>query len=135
VLRHKGQPSESFSVAAPLIERRPTSTRGLATARFRAALVDLEQMAGSQLQKNLGADKRNSLPRMCRECDVQFARNGECPKHRFITTPDGESGQSYLCAVYKDFFHHIDPCLQFMAAELRACRPPANIMRIMGSSS
>jgi uncharacterized protein len=28
------------------------------------------------------------------------------------------------------FFRHIDPYMQFMAAELRAGRPPANVMRI-----
>lgn len=72
---------------------------------------------------------------MCRECDVRFACNGECPKHRFLTTPDGEPGLNYLCAGYKHFFQHIDTYMQFMAAELRARRPPANIMRIVGSSS
>jgi sulfatase maturation enzyme AslB (radical SAM superfamily) len=53
------------------------------------------------------------------------------PKHRFLKTPDGESGLNYLCAGYKHFFHHIDPYMQFMAAELRAGRPPANIMRMV----
>ncbi len=95
----------------------------------------LEQMAGSPQQKKFGLDKRNSLPLMCRTCDVRFACNGECPKHRFLTTPDGEPGLNYLCAGYKHFFHHIDPHMQFMARELRAGRPPANIMRIVGSSS
>jgi uncharacterized protein len=97
--------------------------------------TNLEQMTGSQQQKNFGLDKRDSLPRMCRECDVRFACNGECPKHRFITTPDGEPGLNYLCTGYKHFFHHIDPYMQFMATELRAGRPPANIMRIVGSSA
>jgi len=96
---------------------------------------DLEQMVGSAQQKKFGLDKRESLPRMCRQCDVRFACNGECPKHRFVTTPDGEPGLNYLCAGYKHFFHHIDPHMRFMAAELRAGRPPANIMRILGSSS
>jgi len=96
--------------------------------------ITLEEMARSQQQKNFGLDKLNSLPRMCRECDVRFACNGECPKHRFLKTPDGESGLNYLCAGYKHFFHHIDPHMRFMAAELRAGRPPANIMRIVGAS-
>jgi uncharacterized protein len=96
---------------------------------------DLEQMVSSPQQKKFGLEKRESLPRMCRQCDVRFACNGECPKHRFLTTPDGESDLNYLCAGYKHFFHHIDPHMQFMAAELRAGRPPANIMRILGSSS
>ena len=95
--------------------------------------ADLKQMAGSQQQKKFGLDKQDSLPRMCRQCDVRFACNGECPKHRFLKTPDGEPGLNYLCAGYKHFFQHIDPYMQFMAAELRAGRPPANIMRIVGS--
>jgi uncharacterized protein len=71
---------------------------------------------------------------MCRECEVRFACNGECPKHRFLKTPDGEPGLNYLCAGYKYFFKHIDPYMRFMANELRAGRPPANIMQIVGSS-
>jgi len=94
----------------------------------------LEQMISSEQQQRFGLDKLNSLPRMCRECDVRFACNGECPKHRFLATPDGEPGLNYLCAGYKHFFHHIDPYMQFMAAELRAGRPPANIMRVGASS-
>lgn len=92
---------------------------------------NLDQMVQSQQQIKFGRDKLDSLPRMCRECDVRFACNGECPKHRFLTTPDGEPGLNYLCAGYKHFFHHITPYMQFMATELRAHRAPANIMRIL----
>ena len=92
----------------------------------------LRQMTSSAQQKAFGLAKRDTLPRMCRQCDVRFACNGECPKHRFLTTPDGEPGLNYLCAGYKHFFHHIDPFMQFMASELRAGRPPANIMQILG---
>jgi uncharacterized protein len=95
----------------------------------------LEQMARSQQQKKFGEDKRDLLPRMCRECEVRFACNGECPKHRFMKTPDGEPGLNYLCAGYKHFFKHIDPYMQFMAAELRAGRAPANIMRLVGGAA
>lgn len=94
----------------------------------------LEQIVRSPQQVRFGNDKRDSLPAMCRECDVRFACNGECPKHRFLQTPDGEPGLNYLCAGYKHFFHHIDPYMKFMAAELSAGRPPANIMQIVGSA-
>jgi uncharacterized protein len=87
-----------------------------------AALVD------SPRQRRFGEDKRDRLPRFCRECDVRFACNGECPKHRFVRAPDGERGLNYLCAAYKMFFHHIDPYMKFMVAELNADRPPANVM-------
>jgi uncharacterized protein len=94
---------------------------------------DLRAMVDSVQQKTFGRDKLDRLPKMCRECDVRFACNGECPKHRFLTTPSGEPGLNYLCAGYKHFFRHIDPFMQFMAAELRAGRPPAGIMRLLAS--
>jgi uncharacterized protein len=89
---------------------------------------NLVEMAGSDKQLRFGNDKLDTLPRYCRECDVRFACNGECPKHRFLQTPDGEPGLNYLCAGYKIFFHHIGPYMKFMAAELEAERPPANVM-------
>jgi uncharacterized protein len=88
----------------------------------------LESLVASAQQQQFGLDKRETLPRYCRECDVRFACHGECPKHRFIRTPDGEAGLNYLCAGYKHFFHHIDPYMQFMARELTQGRPPANVM-------
>jgi uncharacterized protein len=86
-------------------------------------------LAGSEQQQKFGEAKESTLPRYCRECDVRFACNGECPKHRFLTTPDGEPGLNYLCAGYKMFFHHIDPYMRFMASEGAAQRAPANVMR------
>jgi uncharacterized protein len=86
-------------------------------------------MAASARQQDFGLFKRDALPRYCRECEVRFACNGECPKHRFIRTPDGESGLNYLCAGYKLFFNHIDPYMRFMANELQQRRAPANVMR------
>lgn len=89
----------------------------------------LESLVESTQQAKFGLDKRDSLPRYCRECDVRFACNGECPKHRFIRTPDREAGLNYLCGGYKMFFHHVDPYMRFMAGELRQGHPPANVMR------
>jgi uncharacterized protein len=88
----------------------------------------LRAMVDSSQQRKFGSDKLNSLPRYCRACDVRFACNGECPKHRFIKTPEGEAGLNYLCAGYKLFFHHIEPYMRFMAEELRHQQPPANVM-------
>jgi uncharacterized protein len=88
----------------------------------------LAEIVGSEQQLRFGNDKLDTLPGYCRECDVRFACNGECPKHRFLHTPEGEPGLNYLCAGYKIFFHHIDPYMKFMAAELEAERPPANVM-------
>lgn len=94
----------------------------------------MAEMVASPQQLQFGHDKSATLPRMCRQCNVRFACHGECPKHRFLKTPDGEPGLNYLCAGYKYFFEHIDPFMQFMAEELSAGRPPANIMRFLGTS-
>jgi uncharacterized protein len=94
--------------------------------------ISMGEMVNSDRQRDFGNAKADALPRMCRECDVRFACNGECPKHRFTRTPDGEAGLNYLCAGYMLFFKHIDPYMRFMAEELRAGRPPANVMKIAG---
>ncbi len=95
--------------------------------------VPLEALAASAQQRGFGAAKRDTLPRACRECDVRFACNGECPKHRFMHTADGEPGLNYLCQGYKTFFRYIDPYMKFMVRELREDRAPANIMRHLSS--
>jgi uncharacterized protein len=79
----------------------------------------LVQLLTSPQQVQFGRDKRDTLPRYCRECEVRFACHGECPKNRFIHTPDGEPGLNYLCAAYKAFFTHIDRPMKMMARLLR----------------
>lgn len=88
----------------------------------------LEEMIYSKEQVQFGKDKQEALPRYCRDCEYLFACNGECPKHRFIKTPDGEAGLNYLCAGYKTFFKHIDPTMREMAALVQKGRPAADIM-------
>lgn len=94
----------------------------------------LTDMVTSAAQRKFGTDKRDTLPRYCRECDVKFACNGECPKHRFLTTPDGEPGLNYLCAGYKKFFRHIDPYMREMGRLLGAGRPAAGIMKMIADA-
>lgn len=88
----------------------------------------LEEMVYSPAQVKFGNDKQDALPRYCRECEFLFACNGECPKHRFLETPDGEPGLNYLCAGYKRFFSHIDPAMRQMAALVASGRPATEIM-------
>jgi uncharacterized protein len=88
------------------------------------------ELVSSPQQRQFGLDKRETLPRYCRECDVRFACHGGCPKDRFITTPDGEPGLNYLCAGYKDFFHHVDPAMRYMAEQLRHGGAPAQITHV-----
>ena len=63
----------------------------------------------SERQKAFGLAKSRTLPRYCIECEVKSMCNGECPKNRFITSPDGEPGLNYLCNGYKAFFNHCRP--------------------------
>jgi uncharacterized protein len=88
----------------------------------------LAELVDSPRQQKFGTDKSSTLPKYCRECPVKFACNGDCPKHRFGHTPDGEPGLSYLCKSYRRFFSHIDPSMKTMAALLQNGRAPAEIM-------
>jgi len=91
-------------------------------------MIDL---VGSKQQRKFGQDKLDELPRSCRECKVRFACHGECPKNRFLTTTDGESGLNYLCVGYKAFFQHIDRPLQIMAQLIRSGLPAAQVMQVL----
>ena len=89
-------------------------------------MIDL---VASDQQRKFGADKRDTLPKYCLECDVRFACHGGCPRNRFIKTPDGEPGLNYLCAGYKLFFHHVDQPMRIMTGLLRENRAPSEIMQ------
>jgi uncharacterized protein len=69
----------------------------------------------SQRQKEFGKVKSVTLPKYCTECEVRSLCNGECPKNRFILTPDGETGLNYLCCGYKYFFNHCRPFVEAIA--------------------
>lgn len=103
----------------------PEYRLGNITERHMVELVTSDQ------QRAFGEAKRDTLPRYCRECEVRFACNGECPRNRFLHTPDGEPGLNYLCAGYKTFFNHIDRPMRIMAELLRRNRDPAEVMRIL----
>ena len=88
----------------------------------------LTSMMYSDKQLKFGTDKFDKLPTQCRECDVLFACNGECPKNRFTYDKYGEYGLNYLCEGFYQFFNHVAPYMDFMKKELLAKRPPANVM-------
>ncbi len=88
----------------------------------------LIDMVLSEQQTKFGREKRDRLPRCCEDCEFLFFCWGECPKHRFQRTPNGETGLNYLCEGYKMFFEHIDPYMQFMVNEIEWHRAPANVM-------
>ncbi|MCS7187090.1 MAG: anaerobic sulfatase maturase [Armatimonadota bacterium] len=91
----------------------------------------LAQLVASPFQRKFGLDKRDKLPRYCRECPFLFACNGGCPKDRFAKTPEGEGGLNYLCVGYKRFFSHIDPYMRLMANLLRQGQPAWIVTEIL----
>lgn len=95
--------------------------------------TDLAALVGSTKQMQFGLAKRDTLPRYCHECPVLFACNGGCPKNRIRHTPNGEPGLNCLCEGYQAFFRHVAPQMEFMARELAAGRPPANVILAVAS--
>jgi len=79
----------------------------------------LAELLESPAQRSFGRAKGDALPRYCRTCEVRAMCNGECPKNRFIETPDGEAGLNYLCAGYRRFFTHCLPFVRAVADEWR----------------
>lgn len=122
---------------SPLCTQGPMCGKGLALERdgsvyacdhyvypeFRTGNImerPLEEMAFSEMQESFGKAKEGTLPDYCRTCEFKFACFGECPKNRFIKTPDGEPGLNYLCSGMKKFFSHIDYPLQKIVRNLGA---------------
>ena len=61
-------------------------------------------LAFSEQQKKFGFDKRDKLPDDCRQCSYLTLCWGECPKNRFLKTPEGQVGLNYLCSGLKQFY-------------------------------
>jgi uncharacterized protein len=69
----------------------------------------------SDTQKSFGMAKSLTLPGYCKNCEVLSMCNGECPRNRFIKSPEGEPGLNYLCSGYKYFFNHCRPFVEAIA--------------------
>jgi uncharacterized protein len=94
----------------------------------------LRSLVSSEQQRRFGQAKFDTLPRYCKECPVLFACYGECPRNRFIETPDGEGGLNYLCAGYKKFFLHVDAPMKAMAQLVRQGRHADEIMQLRSAA-
>lgn len=80
--------------------------------------TDMPALAGSEQARRFGQDKRETLTAQCRRCTFRFACNGGCPKHRFLTSRDGEPGHNYFCQSYTMFFQHAGNRLRHIAASV-----------------
>ena len=92
------------------------------------SLIDM--LYGEQ-QQEFSRLKHSSLPRQCKECDMEFACHGECPKNRFMKDKYGDSGLNYLCPSYYHYYQHVAPYMDYMKQELMSQRPPSNIMKVV----
>lgn len=92
------------------------------------SLIDM--LYGEQ-QQEFSRLKHSSLPRQCKECDMEFACHGECPKNRFTKDKYGDSGLNYLCPGYYHYYQHVAPYMDYMKQELMSQRPPSNIMKVV----
>jgi uncharacterized protein len=96
--------------------------------------VDADHLVGNLRGRNLGDmaldprmiefgnAKRDTLPRVCRACDVLSSCNGGCPKDRAPAAPGEPGGINRLCPAYKRFFRHSMPLLTRLAAHMRSGR-------------
>ena len=96
------------------------------------SLID---MLYGEKQQAFSRLKHTSLPRQCKECNMEFACHGECPKNRFEKDKFGEPGLNYLCKGYYQYYSHVTPYMDFMKRELLAERPPSNIMKVLNCNS
>ena len=85
--------------------------------------TDLRDLVWSKDAVEFGTDKATKLTGQCLSCKFRFACNGGCPKHRILTSRDGQAGHNYFCESYTMFFRHAGPRLQAMADNLRMGRP------------
>ena len=92
------------------------------------SLIDM--LYGEQ-QQEFSRLKHSSLPRQCKECDMELACHGECPKNRFMKDKYGDSGLNYLCPGYYHYYQHVAPYMDYMKQELMSQRPPSNIMKVV----
>jgi uncharacterized protein len=95
------------------------------------AATPLGDLVDLPAQRAFGQAKRDDLVDDCLSCEVLFACNGDCPKHRFRRSSTGQMGLSYLCPSYKRFFNHVAPYMNAMAALLRQQRPASDLMEAL----
>jgi len=75
----------------------------------------LADLLNDPRQTAFGEAKFNNLHQYCLQCEVLEMCHGECPKNRFIQTPEGENGLNYLCEGYRKFFNHCTPFVNAIA--------------------
>lgn len=88
-----------------------------------------QTLMNSEKQIEFGKMKTERLSDECKNCEVLFACQGECPRHRFIDQ-NGNDGANYLCKGYKKFFRHIHPYMKAMVQLIKHDQPVSDIMKL-----
>ncbi|MCV0428572.1 MAG: anaerobic sulfatase maturase [Roseibium sp.] len=96
----------------------------------RISETPLREMLWTDRQRAFGQDKLSGLTAQCRRCQYRFACNGGCPKHRFATNRDGETGHNYFCESYTMFFRHADDRMRAMAHAVASGQPAATASKV-----
>lgn len=89
----------------------------------------LEELVRSPQQARFACQKTD-LSERCSRCNVRFACQGECPRHRFVPSPYGNCFESYLCRDYQKFFRHIHPKIKAMAQLVSNGLPASDVMTL-----
>ena len=88
----------------------------------------LKDMMQSSEQIKFGLDKRSMLPSKCLRCKWEHLCHGECPKHRFNRTENGDTGLNALCSGYYMFYERTAPYMHKMRDLIEAQTSPALVM-------
>lgn len=92
-------------------------------------------MVDSEVQKNFGNKKKNSLPKQCYSCQWLSICNGGCLKDRFAIAEDGEVGLNYLCSSFCKIFEHTEKILKKVIKLKNNGLKPKAIMYELGTDS
>jgi len=87
----------------------------------------LAEWVSSEEQLEFGLSKFTQLPADCRACCFLFACYGECPRNRFIPSPEENKGVNYLCDGLKQYFQHVAPFMDYMAEQIRLGKSPVSV--------
>ena len=87
----------------------------------------LAAMVDSSAAAHFGQAKHETLPAQCRRCPHLQSCWGGCPKHRFLTSVDGEPGLNYLCAGYTGYLDAVTPWIATLGRLIREGDDPARV--------
>lgn len=90
--------------------------------------MSLNDIVASDKMTEFGINKRNALPSECLRCKYYFACHGECPKHRFDKTVNGEQGLNALCKGLQLFFSYTEPYMIEMRKLYFSGKSPSEVM-------